>query len=49
MNGAYQLLVIVALMFPAAIAIEQQLANGLEHVAHSTRIQAFLAAKDNNR
>ncbi|WP_016887493.1 hypothetical protein [Mycobacteroides abscessus] len=49
MNGAYQLLAIAALLFPAAVAIEHQLANSLEHAAHSPRVQAFLTAKDNDR
>lgn len=49
MNGTYQLLVIAALIFPAAVAIEHQLASGLEHAAQSPRVQAFLTAKDNDR
>lgn len=49
MNAAYQLLAVAALIFPAAVAIEHQLANGLEHAAHRPRVQAYLTAKDNNR
>ncbi|MBN7567144.1 hypothetical protein ACM0AZ_25270 [Mycobacteroides abscessus subsp. massiliense] len=49
MNGAYQLLAIAALIFPVAVAIEHQLANSLEHAAHSPRVQAYITAKDNDR
>lgn len=49
MNAAYQLLTVAALIFPAAMAVEHQIANGLEHAAHSPRVQAYLTAKDNNR
>ncbi|SIC19843.1 hypothetical protein [Mycobacteroides abscessus] len=49
MNAAYQLIAAATLIFPAALAVEHQLANGLQHAAHHPRVQAYLTAKDNNR